>query len=86
MSIEERTDLALALYRKRCCPQCGRQMTLWELLAMLFGNGSRYVVEAIYPGGDTHWIPVEDVNPQIMDVKEPKSFAWYTTCPRSSEL
>jgi len=69
----ERKMLAIRLYQQRCCQKCKHPLSTWELLAMLLGSGFRSHVRVKTECGKELVLPVENVNPQIMDVLEEKS-------------
>ncbi|MDD5034116.1 MAG: hypothetical protein PHE55_05105 [Methylococcaceae bacterium] len=63
-------ETARELYNKRQCPGCGRKMSLWEVLAMLNGSGVREYLQVRHTDGAKEFLPIEEINPQMMDVIE----------------
>jgi hypothetical protein len=59
-------ERAVDLQAKRECPNCRGRLSLWEAIAMIWGDGFRRHVKVRTEDGKEYVLPVESVNPQTM--------------------
>ena len=56
------------LHERRRCPHCDQEVSIADVVSMLFGNGFDRPVEVRHNDGSTEWIFATKVNPQTMRV------------------
>jgi hypothetical protein len=67
---EEQKLQALLLCEKRACPECGRKLSLYELLCMVRGGGFTFYIKARMEDGCERIIREKDFDPQTMVLVE----------------
>jgi hypothetical protein len=70
LTIENRKESALKLYRTKECPHCGHAISTLESVSMLWGDGYRQLVAVIHADGSRNVIPLAEFNPQTMELLE----------------
>jgi hypothetical protein len=71
MPSEEQKQRAIALCKSKACPDCGRKLSLLELLCMVRGGGFTFYVEVKTEDGRYRSVREEDFDPQTMELIGP---------------
>ena len=56
------------LYEHRRCPNCDHQISIADVISMLFGNGWDRPVEVQHEDGSIEWVFATKANPQVVRV------------------
>jgi hypothetical protein len=63
-----KNEKALELYRTKECPHCHMEISTFEAVSILWGDGYRQLVVVKDGDGQKALIPLSDFNPQTMQL------------------
>ena len=70
LAIGQNAQKAKELYRSKACPHCGEKISIFDAIAMLWGDGYRQYVVALSEDGTRDVIPISEFNPQTMQLAD----------------